>query len=65
VRAPRPCALTGARRGRSVLSLERFPPRAGAHFALEALESMVMSWGSCDVFCYRRRDLFVQNPTVG
>ena len=30
-------ALTRARRGRSVLSLERFPPRAGAHFALEAL----------------------------
>ena len=44
-----------------VLSLERFPPEANAHFLLEGVEAMVMSWGGCDVFCYRRRDLYKEN----
>ena len=41
-----------------VLSLVRFPPEANAHFLLEGVEAMVMSWGECDVFCYRRRALY-------
>ena len=37
-----------------MLCLERLPPEARGTFALEGCEQMVMSWGECDVFLYRR-----------
>ena len=47
-------AGAGLRRGARMLSLARLPVESRRFFALDACEHMVMSWGECDVYLYRR-----------
>ena len=47
-------AGAGLRPGARMLSLERLPVESRRFFALDGCEQMVMSWGECDVYLYRR-----------